>query len=49
VGRLGLFMVLSSFSETRRFSGGRNKVRDAGAHYALMRVPHYFARLRESS
>ena len=42
-------MVLSSFSETRRFSGGRNKVRDAGAHYALMRVPHYFARLRESS
>ncbi len=37
------------FSETHRFSGGRNEVRDAGAHYALMRVPYYFARLRESS
>ncbi len=37
------------FSETHRFSGGRNEVRDAGAHYALMRVPYYFARLHESS
>jgi len=34
------------FSETRRFAGSRNEIREAGAEYALLRIPHYFARLR---
>lgn len=35
------------FSETRRFAGSRNEIRDAGAEYALLRIPHQFARLLE--
>jgi nicotinamide mononucleotide (NMN) deamidase PncC len=34
-----------TFSETRRFSGGRNDVRSAAALYALSRVEHYFNQL----
>lgn len=34
-----------TFSETRRFSGGRNDVRSAAALYALSRIEHYFNQL----
>jgi PncC family amidohydrolase len=30
------------FSETRRFDGDRNAIREASALYALERIPHYF-------
>ncbi|MCW7537331.1 CinA family protein [Aquabacterium sp. A7-Y] len=33
---------LRIFSETRRFSGGRNEIRQQSAEYALQRLPHYF-------
>lgn len=33
------------FTETRRFDGDRNAVREAGAVYALLRVPHYHEQL----
>jgi nicotinamide-nucleotide amidase len=36
---------LASFSETRRFTGGRNEVRHAAAIYALSRIEHYFSLL----
>lgn len=32
---------IALFSETRRFAGDRNQVRDAAARYALSRVVHY--------
>jgi len=32
------------FSETRRFCGRRNEIREASAHYALLRVPYYSAK-----
>jgi PncC family amidohydrolase len=35
------------FTETRRFSGDRNAVREAGAEYALQRIRHYCERLDE--
>ena len=35
------------FSESRRFSGDRNSIRQASAEYALQRIPHYFAMLSE--
>ncbi|ANQ85011.1 CinA domain-containing protein [Azoarcus olearius] len=31
------------FTETRRFHGDRNAVREAAAEYALLRIPHYCA------
>lgn len=31
------------FSETRRFQGERNDIRDAAAAWALARIPHYLA------
>jgi PncC family amidohydrolase len=34
-----------TFTETRRFTGGRNDVRSAAALYALARIEHYFNRL----
>lgn len=30
------------YTETRRFSGGRNAIRQASARYALSRLPHYY-------
>lgn len=33
------------FSETRRFHGDRNAVREASAEYALLRLPHYVDQL----
>ena len=33
------------FSETRRFPGDRQAVREASAQYALQRIPHYFGLL----
>lgn len=33
------------FTETRRFAGDRNAVRNAAADYALARIPDYFAQL----
>ena len=35
----------SLFTETRRFSGDRNEIRDASAEFALTRIPHYHAQL----
>jgi PncC family amidohydrolase len=35
------------FTETHRFFGDRNAVREAGAKYALQRIKHYFERLDE--
>lgn len=35
------------FSETRRFPGDRNAVREASAEYALQRIPHYLDCLDE--
>jgi len=34
------------YTETRRFSGGRNAIRQASARYALARLPHYHAAWR---
>lgn len=33
------------FSETRRFEGDRNAIRQASARYALLRIPYYYGRL----
>ncbi len=33
---------ITTFTETRRFSGGRNEIRRQAARYALSRVEHYF-------
>nr|MBF0684977.1 CinA family protein [Pseudomonas sp.] len=33
------------FTETRRFSGDRNEVRQASAEYALQRIPFHFGRI----
>lgn len=33
------------YSETRRFSGSRNGIRQASAHYALVRLAEYYAEL----
>ncbi|HEY9459207.1 MAG TPA: CinA family protein, partial [Paralcaligenes sp.] len=35
---------VSLFSETRRFEGQRNQIREASAEYALGRIPHYAKR-----
>nr|WP_298146109.1 CinA family protein [uncultured Pseudomonas sp.] len=32
--------------ETHRFPGGRNEVRTAAAQHALLRLPHYYQRLK---
>jgi PncC family amidohydrolase len=32
----------AEFSETARFTGERNEVRDAAAQWALARIPHYY-------
>jgi len=34
------------FSETRRFGGARNEIREASAHYALTRIPYFFGQLK---
>lgn len=34
-------------TETRRFSGSRNEIREAAAEYALQRIPPLFAQLRQ--
>jgi len=34
-------------SETVKFSGGRNQVREQAARYALMQLPYYYERLRQ--
>lgn len=34
-------------SETVKFSGGRNQVREQAARYALMQLPHYYEQLRQ--
>jgi nicotinamide-nucleotide amidase len=31
------------FTETRRFAGARNEIREQAAHYALSRISHYHA------
>ncbi|MFT0173594.1 CinA family protein [Paraburkholderia mimosarum] len=31
-----------TFSDTQRFSGSRNEIREAAAQYALSRIEHYF-------
>jgi len=36
-------------SETRRFEGGRNRVRRESAHYALCRVPALWQQLADGS
>jgi len=36
------------FTETRRFPGDRNEVREASAEYALQRIPFHFARIARS-
>ncbi|MCD0502184.1 CinA family protein [Bordetella petrii] len=38
--------VPSVFTETRRFDGARNAIRQASAEYALVRLPDYFAEWR---
>ena len=35
------------FTETKRFAGERNAIREAAADYALERVPHYYRRFNE--
>lgn len=35
------------FSETRRFEGDRNNIRDAAARYALSRIPVYFSKQQQ--
>jgi PncC family amidohydrolase len=37
------------FTETRRFGGDRNAVREAGAEYALQRIRHYYASLARTT
>ncbi|MBB5214601.1 CinA family protein [Parapusillimonas granuli] len=37
--------ALEVFSETRVFQGDRTAIRQASAHYALLRIPYYHARL----
>jgi nicotinamide-nucleotide amidase len=37
------------FSETRRFHGDRNEIREASARYALQRIPYYYEKLDGSS
>lgn len=37
--------ALKVFSEKRIFQGDRTQIREASAHYALERIPHYFAML----
>lgn len=32
----------ATFSETVRFAGSRNEIREAAARYALLRIEHYF-------
>ncbi|MCM2494046.1 CinA family protein [Burkholderia glumae] len=39
---------LSTFSETQRFSGSRNEIRQAAADYALARLAHYHALVQAS-
>src|SRR5690625_1016876 len=34
--------VTRLYSETRRFSGERNEIREAAEHFALSRIPHYY-------
>lgn len=36
------------FTETRRFPGDRNEVREASAEYALQRIPFHFARIERN-
>jgi nicotinamide-nucleotide amidase len=36
---------LRTFSEKRMFQGDRTAIRVASAHYALSRIPHYYAQL----
>ena len=36
------------FTETRRFSGDRNEVRQASAEYALQRIPFHFGRIERT-
>jgi PncC family amidohydrolase len=36
---------LATFSETRRFDGDRNQVREAAAEYVISRIGHYHGRL----
>ncbi|MDR5784417.1 CinA family protein [Caballeronia sp. LZ065] len=33
---------VATFSETKKFEGERNEVRQAAAHYAISRIEHYF-------
>lgn len=35
-----------TFTETKRFAGARNEIREAAVQYALSRIAHYFALLR---
>lgn len=35
-----------TFTETVRFAGSRNEIREAAAEYALLRIRHYFELLR---
>lgn len=37
------------FSEKRVFEGDRTAIREASAHYALERIPHYFKKLQNGS
>jgi len=41
--------TVRTFSETRRFDGDRNAVRQAGARYAIGRLRHYHAQLRSAA
>jgi nicotinamide-nucleotide amidase len=38
---------VTTFSETRRFDGDRNQVRQAGADYAIGRIRHYHEQLAQ--
>lgn len=37
------------FAETRRFDGDRHAIRDAAAHYALARIPHYYRQFSQKA
>ncbi len=37
-----------TFTETKRFAGDRNEIRQAAAQYALSRIEHYSMRVRRS-
>jgi PncC family amidohydrolase len=37
--------AVSTFSETRKFNGDRNQIRQAGAEYAISRIWHYHTQL----